>query len=514
MKYIINKDSKSQLILKANNTDLQERWVVQRTFDTKSGDSNLRKTNLAVCEDQFMERTVLAKTVEYDENELGQVESIKMRRRAIAAQVDVLNNVASNMLPEPLDFFFVDNTCDNFTGEAKQLKDNEPVLILDYIPGDVLASKLNYSQDKTFYRVEYRSSKDEKSTFSKSTENINVGAVMRLIGDILTFEMDLYEKSYAYTSLSPDHIVLLGDNKPRFVGLGRICKINNDNYDINHINYGRQLKGYSAPEFNTKESDFGMNESVKAAIAYNLGVLIVSLMLSKTRFENNELFNGAYDYINDAKSRREIQKINEKVVNKTIRGEQVVDRFGTGWMIDSLICSLMDRNPSKRLTNFSSILFELAVISGDATKEKKNKEPIHYGSVKRFFWDREVPFGFVYSGGTEYFVPLNSINNKPTGYSDERVAFTLRVNKKGDIVVKDFIIPVPKPPRTDKVFPRMVPKPEPVMQPVKPKPQPKPAPQPVPKPQPQPVPRPQPTPQPTTPPQPEKKGFFARLFGL
>lgn len=306
MRYFLSKDKKPKLILKANDTDLMDRWVLHnagyfikneegnstRAFiQTKSGDEQLRKTSLALCEDEFLERTVLAKTVVYEDRELDDVESIRIRRRALAAQVDILNNVESNMLPEPLDFFLVTNTFDCFKGDAVQFKDNEPILILDYIPGEVLADKLANTRDKSFYRFE-----DEK-LFTKTPKDINVGIVMRLIGDILSFEMEMYDKGYAYTALSPDHIVLLGDNKPRFIGLGRICSVSGDRYDVNHINYGRQLKGYSAPEFNKLESNFGMNESVKSAIAYNLGVLIACIMLGKTSFDEGNLNAGAYDYI-------------------------------------------------------------------------------------------------------------------------------------------------------------------------------------------------------------------------
>lgn len=201
MRYFLSKDKKPKLILKANDTDLMDRWVLHnagyfikneegnstRAFiQTKSGDEQLRKTSLALCEDEFLERTVLAKTVVYEDRELDDVESIRIRRRALAAQVDILNNVESNMLPEPLDFFLVTNTFDCFKGDAVQFKDNEPILILDYIPGEVLADKLANTRDKSFYRFE-----DEK-LFTKTPKDINVGIVMRLIGDILSFAKLFY----------------------------------------------------------------------------------------------------------------------------------------------------------------------------------------------------------------------------------------------------------------------------------------------------------------------------------
>ncbi len=518
MRYFLSKDKKPKLILKANDTDLMDRWILHNAgyfmdkdagnsikafVNSKPGDTKLQKTSLALCEDDILQRTVLAKTVVYEKRDLDDAEAIRVRRRALAAQVDILNNVASNMLPEPLDFFLVTNTEDAFSGEAKQLKDNEPVLILDYIPGEVLADKLKNYRDKTFYRLE------DNQNEAKAPENINVGMVMRLIGDIIAFEMELYEKGYAYTTLSPDHIVLLGDNKPRFLGLGRICPISNDRYDVNHVNYSRQLLGFGAPEFNKTETHFGMNESVKAAISYNIGVIIASIMLGKTEFRENELISGAYDYFNASEDRKRISEA------------------WHGRMIDTLICKLTNVDPSKRITNFSAILSELAVITGDAADERK-KETIYFGNVK--FFARDKGFGFVTSGGIDYFVPLSRLEDTPSGFDGQAVTFTIEKDRNGKDVVKSFV----KPPRTDYVFPRLVSRPKVVLQPApnptprptpvptpaprpapppmpRPIPTPAPTPRPIPRPTPAPVPRPQPTPTPQNQP---KKGFFARLFGL
>ncbi len=491
MRYFLSKDKRPKLILKANNTNLMDRWVLHNAgyfmkneignsttafIKTKSGDEKLRKTSLALCEDEFLERTVLAKTVVYEDRELDDVEAIKIRRRALAAQVDILNNIESNMLPEPLDFFLVTNTFDSFTGEATQLKDNEPILILDYIPGEVLADKLANTWDKSFYRSE------EGKTFAKTPENINVGTVMRLVGDILAFEMELYEKGYAYTALSPDHIVLLGDNKPRFTGLGRICVVNGDRYDVNHINFGRQLKGYSAPEFNKRETNFGMQESVKAAIAYNLGVLIACIMLGKTEFDGRELNAGAYDY---AKATEDRQKICSA---------------WHGRMIDALICKLTDEIPARRLTDFSAVLQEFAIITGDAANEKK-KDYVYIGTIKFFAYDKG--FGYVTCNGQDYRVDLNRLEYIPFGYGDQagqQVLFTANVSSKGQLFVKEFVKPKPQ-----LRWPNMISKPKTTVSPVRPAPTPNP------------VPRPTPTPQPALRPQPQapqKKGLFARLFGL
>lgn len=499
MRYFLCKDKKPKLILKANNTDLMDRWVLHNAgyfmknevgksttafIHIKSGDEKLRKTSLALCEDDFLERTVLAKTVVYEDRELDDVAAIKIRRRALEEQVVILNNVESNMLPEPLDFFLVTNTFDSFTGEATQLKDNEPILILDYIPGEVLADKLANAMDKSFYRSE------DGKPFRKSPENINVGIVMRLVGDILAFEMELYDKGYGYTALSPDHIVLLGDNKPRFTGLSRICAIKGDRYDVNHINFGRQLKGYSAPEFNKRENNFGMQESVKAAMAYNLGVLIACIMLGKTEFDEKELNAGAYDYAKAAEDRQKICTV------------------WHGRTIDTLICKLTDEIPAKRLTNFSAVLQELAIITGDAANEKK-KDPVCTGTVKFFAHDKG--FGYVTCNGQDYSVDLNRLDYIPSGYGNQagqKVLFTANKSAKGQLFVKEFV--KPKPPLK---WPNMISRPRPSVSPVRSNlaststPRPQPTPSPAPAPTPNPMPRPQSQAS-------QKKGLFARLFGL
>lgn len=493
MRYFLSKDKKPELVLKANDTDIMERWVLHNAgyfmknevgnsitafIKTKAADEKLRKTSLALCEDDFLERAVLAKTVIYEDRELDNVEAIKIRRRALAAQVDILNNVESNMLPEPLDFFLVTNTFDNFEGDAVQLKDNEPVLILDYIPGEVLADKLANTRDRSFYRSE------DGKAFLKTPENINVGIVMRLVGDILAFEMELLDKGYAYTALSPDHIVLLGDNKPRFTGLGRICPVSYDRYDVNHINYGRQLKGFSAPEFNKHETNFGMNESVRAAIAYNFGVLIACIMLSKTNFDERELHAGAYDY------------------SKAVEDRKKICAAWHGRMIDSLICKLTDEIPSKRLTDFSVVLQELAIITGDAVNERK-KDSVCTGTVK--FFAKDKGFGYVTCNGQDYRVDLTRLDYIPAGYGNQegqQVLFTSNVSARGQLYVKEFI--KPKPPLR---WPNIISISKSSIPPVRTNPTP------APKPSPQPIPNPIPL-RPTPTPKPQKKGLFARLFGL
>ena len=493
MEFRLNKENNPKIILKANNLELDDRWILRNSgffmsreagnsvksfINTTSKDKKLQRTRLAMAEDDFMDRMVLVKTVNYDIQDLSNPGSIRMKRRILDAQIEILNALSSNMLPEPLDFFEITNNVDHFDESVRdEFKETEPVLILDYIPGEVLADKLQNPYDKTFYRSE------DVNNFSKTIGQINIEMIMRLMGDIFTFEKEMYEKGYAYTALSPDHIVLLGDNKPRFIGIGRICPILADRYDKSHVNFGRQLKVYSAPEFNQSGTNFGLNASVKANISYNLGTLIISVVLSKIDFDEHQLNNGAYDYLNGAEYRQAIKSSWRK------KGEQ----------LNELLDRLMNPNPAGRLTDFDEILHELAVISGDAKNETK-KEVIKDGKVK--FFDRERGFGFVTgSDGIEYYFPLGKVKNVSVE-EGQTVAFTIIKYKEQRWKIKTFV----NQPRTEVVFPRFIKKPE-----VKdcslsstPKP----------------ISRSRPNPLrgPSTPTKPiakpnKKKGFFANLFG-
>lgn len=495
MEFRLSKDRNQKIILEANNLELEERWIVRNSVyftqnegeksvkafeNTKSGDKKLQRTRLSIAEDYFMDRMVLVKTVSYENQDLSNAGSIRTKRSILKAQIDILNALSSNMLPEPLDYFEITNSWDHFDDSVKaEFEKTEPVLILDYIPGEVLADKLQNRFDKIFYRS------DDSGNFTKSTGQVNIEMVMRLMEDILAFEMEMYKKGYAYTTLSPDHIVLLGNNKPRFIGIGRICPISGDRYSSIHINYGRQLKAYGAPEFNIPETNYGFNSSVKANIAYNLGVLIVSVLLARTEFEEQTLSNGAYDYHNSVADRQLIKGSWRK------KGEQV----------DALLDQLMTADPLRRLTDFEKILREMAVISGDAQDESK-KDTVYSGNVKFFAYDKG--FGFVTGdNGVDYFVPLERVENAPRGYEGQRVAFTIIKDKyrENRWNVREFV----NPPRTDVVYPRFVKKMESTIQQV-------PRPQPAPRPQPEPTQKPATAPLPTST-QPKKKGLLSWLFG-
>ncbi len=164
MEFRLNKDKNPKQVIKANNLDLEDRWILRytgyfirneagnsvRAFAySKPKDRKLQRTRLSMAEDDFLDRMVLVKTVCYDRQDLSQPGSIRMKRKLLEAQIEILNALSSNMLPEPLDYFEITNDYDYFDDSVKdEFKNTEPVLILDYIPGEVLADKLQNSNDK------------------------------------------------------------------------------------------------------------------------------------------------------------------------------------------------------------------------------------------------------------------------------------------------------------------------------------------------------------------------------
>ena len=470
--------NKKKTVIQSSNIDLEGRWIVRgdeffqkedplRVFskylNIKPGDSGLSRTVNTLCEDYYMNRSVILKTLKYDSRELREEKLILQKRRVLAEQIELLNKIQSNMLPEPLDYFLVKNNYDNFQIESKEIAETEPVFVLDFIPGEILSNILNSSHNYKFYR---RREEDENIQYIKNDADLNVSMVLRLAGDILLFLRGMYEKGYAYTSLSTDHIILLGDVKPRFVGIGRICPVQNDKYDCNHVNYGRQLKGYSAPEMNRANDLFGLNSSVKANIVFNLGALISRMVLSTGGFDDRVITDGAYDYGKATEDRERIKKISSK--------------------LDNLLSKMLRLDAQERLTDFNEIQSELMFLSGDAIREKKPKidKRMHSGMVVRILLDKG--FGFISDNECyDVFIPPKFLTTLYTLSVGDTVYYHVWMNSEGQYRVTEFVDP-PQKPRTDIVYPRFVPKPEPIVIKPKPKPQPQPKPQPEPKSQPTP----------------------------
>lgn len=461
--------NKKKTVIQSSNIDLEGRWIVRgdeffqkedplRVFSKylsiKPGDSGLSRTVNTLCEDYYMNRSVILKTLKYDSRELREEKLILQKRRVLAEQIELLNKIQSNMLPEPLDFFLVKNNYDNFQIESKEIAETEPVFVLDFIPGEILSNILNSSHSSKFYR---RREEDENIQYIKRDSDLNVSMVLRLAGDILLFLRGMYEKGYAYTSLSADHIILLGDAKPRFVGIGRICPVQNDKYDCNHLNYGRQLKGYSAPEMNRANDLFGLNSSVKANIAFNLGVLITQMVLSTAKFDDRFITDGAFDYTKAVDERARIERISPE--------------------LNVLLSGMLDLDAKNRLSDLDRIQTELMYLSGDVIRESE----LHTGVVSMIrVMDRK--YGFI-TDDKQYdvYIPGSLLAHNFTVFRGKRVYYHIKKYEDGRIIATDLYND-PSERKKEIIYPRFVPKPEPVV--IKPKPQPKPQPEPKPQPAP------------------------------
>lgn len=371
-------------------------------------------TSLALGHDKFINRPVLAKTINYRIDDMESTESINARRKILLEQVKILNELSSSLLPEALDWFTVENILDPLKDEAS--RKTEPVLILDYIPGKSLKYAINAGK--------YKKRRDKEAQIvaleeeSSDIRNIvDIPKIGRISLNILTFLKLLCDKEYCHIALSPDHIIVLKDDTtPRFVGLGRICKTVNGIIDLNHINSGRTIPGYSAPELNDYVT--GRRERVKSknVAAYSLGVLMHQMAIGKTDFEPEMLDGPAFVYPNP---------ISEPLINKK-------GKFGR--LLHNLIANLCNHDENLRLTDFDEIEKQLLIlssmyISGEEgnIKEFKNIN----GQIKSYYHQNQ--YGEILGDdGRTYKFNQASLNNISS--SDlKHIAIGARVTFDGTI---------------------------------------------------------------------------------
>lgn len=334
MHFKLMRDSNG-LVLQAKNVDLKNRWTVE-TINQMTERTGMRwnwfinvfnrtgeRTKLHCGYDLVVNRPVIIKTMFYRANDLTSFEVIEKRREILREQIRILNDINSPLLPEPLDWFLIENTVDNIPPE---LKDSEPVLVLDYIPGQAL---------ETYF-------KKELLRFKNDPEFIDAPRVGRIMLRFLQFLRVLDERGYGFLDFRPDHVLFLKNDIPRFVGLGSICPVKADGtLNENHVNFSRTTKGYAAPELLNPENNWASGKNVKPAqlTAYSLGVMLHQIIMESKEFLDGTTKNGSFFYPNGI-SELEIEK---KLSNKT---------FGP---IHSLISALCKENPEERLTDYDEI---------------------------------------------------------------------------------------------------------------------------------------------------------------
>ena len=384
--------SKGELNIHSTNCNLKNRWVVlspSKMEEICAGNwrwfysiSNRRdeRTNLSLGYDDNIGKPVIVKTIEYRANDLKDETSIRKRRSVLIEQVNILNSLSSPLLPEPLDWFYVNNNYDRNMDEA--LRESEPVLILDFEQASTLTNEVN------------RHSFRYRNYNGISTNKIDSSKVARLGLSILNFLRLLKEKNYAYLALSPEHILLLKDYVPRFVGLGRICKLRNGHLDSNHINFGRTLLGYSAPELNDISDNWGEFATSEEVGAFSLGVILHQIIIESDKFEGNTLKNGSFFYPNGVT-------------------ESIIKNQSSGKALHRLISGLCDHNPKTRLVDYDYIEEILKSIDLGKGREIINKN----GVIKEY--NNDLGIGrIIDNNGKEFTFYKNAVNKKLLGKLD------------------------------------------------------------------------------------------------
>ncbi|MDU1412389.1 MAG: cold shock domain-containing protein [Clostridium sp.] len=437
------KTSKDPLTLYSNDVDLDNRWVVVNTKQMEEATKaswgwffgvqsrRFERTKLHLVYDRVVGRPVIAKTICYRPDDLQSREAILERRSILTQQIDLLNDIASPLLPEPLDWFTVTNTVD---GLPSDLRDSEPVLILDYQPG----LPLQYFIQKK--KLRFRQSKDREP----GVDTTNVG---RIAMRILYFIRILKEHNYAYLDLNPEHILLLNNYIPRFLGLGRICRTIDGHLDSANINFGMTSRGYSAPELNDYKDDW---KSAKEATAeqigaFSLGVIIHQMVSETTEFTNDMILNGSFVYPNG---------VTENIIQGAFNGDK----------LHELITMLCNHDVNERLTDLDVIEEKLKVISGVSTAKRRNigdrkinierksnsegKRNINrkVGWVK--WYDQNRNFGFLVCKDTlkEYHISKTNLEKTNIAYLVEnmRVTFEIVNGEQGDYATNVMVMQEPR----------------------------------------------------------------------
>ena len=353
MRYIFA--DKGELSLNSTNCDIKNRWVVispnemekicsgKWTWFNSIANRKDERTNLSLGYDDNIGKPVIVKTIEYRTTDLKNEDSIRKRRSILIEQVNILNDLSSPLLPEPLDCFYVKNNYDKLM--HKDLRNEEPILILDFLQANTLSKEIN---DKSF-RTNYY--------YNVSKYNIDSSKIARLGLSILYFLKLLRDKNYAYLALCPDHILLLKDHVPRFVGVGRICRVKNGHLDSSHINFGRTLLGYSAPELNDINNNWGEFATSEEVGAFSLGVILHQIIIESDQFQEGTLMNGSFIYPNG---------ITDNIIKNQANGK----------LLHRLISGLCHHDPKKRLVDYNYIEEILKSLDLGKGREKINKNGI------------------------------------------------------------------------------------------------------------------------------------------
>ena len=422
------------------------RWWWQE--NTEQQDS--QRLSLALGMDQRVAseagnpRPVVFKTVKYRLGDLRSEEAVRQRRRVLEAQVELLNRLDSPLLPEPLDLLEVKNGVDRPFPQG--LRENEPVLVLDWLPGQRL--------DALIRRGAFRFiSKDgdgelilDEQGRPKRSEGIDTPRVARIGRRLVSYLELLKEKGVVCFDLNPCHVLLLKNDIPRFLGIGRLCPLLPDGrVDADHPNYLQTSRGYAPPEVNDPgtagDFPFACKTTPERVGAFALGTILLQMVCGAGELPKEWIHRGTLKYPNpDAETR--------------VRGEF------SGEQLHELIARLCADHPGQRLTNLWEIDHALADLARDSDSERSRQT----GAVK--FYDPVRGFGYVVCDDCQFGeVFIGCVALERSGLAalaeGQRVSFEVRPSRKGGFeashlqLIKEIPVLVPDPlPRRPKAGPK------------------------------------------------------------
>lgn len=294
------------------------------------------RTNVYLGYDEFLKRPIIIKTAKYRDSNGFIVcdydeKSIKQRRYIVKEQIKILNDIQSPLLPEPIDYFFVENN-----NMPKELSKNEPILIFDYQSGMTM-SEYMYGLSKR-QEKDYNEDQDKEDIKAKKRKDIRDR--LRIVKSIIIFLKELEKKNYAYQSLNPKNLIILKNNIPRLLGIGTICRTKNGILDENHINYRVCELGFSAPELNNPKFD-PQKITSSGVGAFTLGVLIHQLIGEFNSIDLNKDILGEYGQL----------KYPNVETEKIIKSSPLKPQ-----KVHNLICELCKENVDERLTDYDKVL--------------------------------------------------------------------------------------------------------------------------------------------------------------
>ena len=272
-------------------------------------DINSKKTENTIVKpglDNFLNRAVVIKTIN--------INNKNNFNDCLIEQIDLLNEIETHLLPEPLDYFKIDD---------------RPILVLDYHPGYNLKKEILLLKE------------------NGRDKSAHLPIIARIARNILYFILIAKEKNYVHLGLCPDHIIIINNQNARVVGINKIHKYKNNKIKIYDIKNRYEHK-YMPPEIYIKDRNNELD--VDAISAFSLGIILCQMICIEPNIEDFMITkisekHSVFSYPNPDEEK---QKLFENLINKKV---EVKKRK----KVKELITDLCSPDPKKRLKDFKLI---------------------------------------------------------------------------------------------------------------------------------------------------------------